>query len=45
MIFCHEMMRDSVCDTTADKTADKTADQKRISIALELRTRALKLND
>lgn len=41
MIFCHEMMHDSVCDTTADKTAD----QKLTSIALELRTRALKLND
>lgn len=45
MIFCHEMMHDSVCDTTADKTADKTADQKLTSISLELRTRALKLND
>lgn len=45
MIFCHEMMHDSVCDTTADTTADKTADQKKTSISLELRTRALKLND
>lgn len=41
MIFCHQMMHDSVRDTTADKTAD----QKLTSISLELRTRALKLND
>lgn len=41
MIFCHEMMHDSVRDTTADKTAD----QKTTSISLELRTRALKIND